>query len=93
MGAANGAGLSQSLDPSLPQTGPAFFIDRFGKEDPLFLQMGPATCRASRTWEPINELRMVARWKLGRALTKVERGQSAGSDPTSSDEQTKFSFR
>jgi hypothetical protein len=72
---------------------PLFFIDRFGKEDPLLLQMGPAACRASRTWEPINELRMVARWKLGRALTKVERGQSAGSDPTSSDEQTKFATR
>jgi hypothetical protein len=24
---------------------------------------------------PINELRMVARWRLGRALAKVERGQ------------------
>jgi hypothetical protein len=42
---------------------------------------------------PINELRMKPRWKLGQALAKVERGQGARSDLTSSGGQTKLSFR
>jgi hypothetical protein len=32
-----GLRLSGLFDPSLPQMGPAFFIDRIGKEDPPLL--------------------------------------------------------
>ena len=39
---------------------------------------------------PINELRMVARWKLGRALAKVERGKPFPGSATMSGEQTRF---
>lgn len=41
---------------------------------------------------PINETRMVARWKLGAALKQVERGQGLRNDLTLSKAETK-SFR
>jgi hypothetical protein len=39
---------------------------------------------------PVNESRMRARWKLGRALAEVERRQGKRNDPTSSTRLTNF---
>ena len=39
---------------------------------------------------PINELRMAARWKLGRALAQVERGAGPGRGKKVSGDQTSF---
>jgi hypothetical protein len=39
---------------------------------------------------PINELRMVARWKLGRALAKVERGKPGPKDVMSNSSHPSF---
>src|ERR1700757_1575933 len=39
---------------------------------------------------PINETRMLARWKLGRALAQVERGAGPGRGKKVSGDQTSF---
>jgi hypothetical protein len=38
--------------------------------------------------QPINELRMAARWKLGRALAKVERLPGGRGNKTSDDQKS-----
>jgi N6-adenosine-specific RNA methylase IME4 len=81
------ADLQRELDRA---TSPAEIVEIAARLDAFEQYMRDSALYSTEDIRPINETRMRARWKLGRALADVDRGQGARTDITSGAIRPKF---